>query len=60
MQVIQSAAAALHAPIDAFNVESIASAQSWPQPLQLHLWFQNINTPADLGNLALEHFARIE
>lgn len=48
---VESAARATHASIDFFNVESVASAQCWPQPFQLHLWFQNINTPADLEKL---------
>lgn len=60
MHAIQSASAALHTPIDAFHVESIASAQAWPQPVPLHLWFQNVNTPADFASPSLEHFARIE
>jgi len=60
MQAIESAAQAALTPIDFFHVESIASAQSWPQPIPLHRWFQNINSPADLENLMLEHFARIE
>ena len=60
MHAVEAAAAALDAPIDAFDVESVASAQSWPQRLPLHRWFQNINTPADLESLTLEHFASIE
>ena len=60
MHAVESAAAALCAPIDALHVESVASAQSWPQPIPLHRWFQNINTPSDLQSLALEHFAGIE
>lgn len=60
MHALESAAAALHVPVDLFHVESIASAQAWPQPIPLHLWFQNVNTPADFAGLSLEHFARIE
>lgn len=60
MHAIQSAAAHLHTSIDAFHVESVAAAQSWPQAVPLHRWFQNINTPADLESLVLEHFAGIE
>jgi molybdenum cofactor guanylyltransferase len=60
MHVIESAVDSLHAPINIFNVESVASAQAWQQILPLHRWFQNINTPSDLENLTLEHFAGIE
>lgn len=60
MHAVESAAGAIHTPIDTFNVESINAAQSWPQPVPLHRWFQNINTSADLDNLTLEHFAGIE
>ncbi|HUY80544.1 MAG TPA: molybdenum cofactor guanylyltransferase [Acidobacteriaceae bacterium] len=60
MLAIESAACAMGAPIDTCNVESIATAQSWPQPFPLHSWFQNINTPSDLETLTLEHFAGIE
>jgi molybdopterin-guanine dinucleotide biosynthesis protein A len=41
--------------IDSFDVESVAASQSWPQPIPLHRWFHNLNTPADLENPALEH-----
>lgn len=60
MHAVTSAALAEAQPIDSFNVESVATAQAWPQPLPLHWWFQNINPPADLESLTLEHFARIE
>lgn len=60
MRAIESASQAAHTPIDLFHVESVASAQSWPQPIPLHRWFQNINTPFDLEHLPLEHFSSIE
>jgi len=60
MYVIESATDALRVPIDIFHVESVASALFWPQPVPIHRWFQNINTPADLQNLMLEHFVSIE
>jgi molybdenum cofactor guanylyltransferase len=45
--------------IDSFDVEIIAAAQSWQQPLPLHRCFENINTPADFEKAALEQSARI-
>jgi molybdopterin-guanine dinucleotide biosynthesis protein A len=57
MRAVESAARASGRPIDTFNIESVASAQAWPQARPLHLWFQNLNTPADIP---LEHFAGIE
>ena len=45
--------------VDAFEVESVAAAQSWSQPIPVHLWFQNLNTPADLKTAALEQLPRI-
>lgn len=60
IHAIDSAARATGQPIDTFDVESVASAQAWPQPLPLHWWFQNINTPDDFERLTLEHFAGFE
>lgn len=45
--------------IDSFDVEAIASAQSWPQPIPLHRWFQNLNTLADFHQSALEQLPSI-
>jgi hypothetical protein len=39
--------------IDSFDAESIAASQLWEQPLPVHLWFQNLNSPADFQS-ALE------
>lgn len=47
MRAVERASAATGLPIDGFDLESIAAAQSWPQPIPLHRWFQNLNTPAD-------------
>lgn len=54
-RAVERASTAMGLQIDAFEVESIAAAQSWPQPIPLHLWFQNLNTPKDLKKVMLEH-----
>lgn len=43
--------------IDSFDVESIAAAESWTSP---HLWFANLNTPADFQRAMLEQSTRIQ
>ncbi|HTV05664.1 MAG TPA: molybdenum cofactor guanylyltransferase [Acidobacteriaceae bacterium] len=45
--------------IDAFEMETVAAAQSWDQPLPLHRWFRNVNTPADFEKAVLEQSACI-
>lgn len=55
MHAVKRAAMASGLRVDAFEVESVAAAQSWSQPILLHRWFQNLNTPADIKNAALEH-----
>jgi molybdopterin-guanine dinucleotide biosynthesis protein A len=59
MHAVHRAADATGLPVDSFDVETIAAAQSWEQPIPLHRWFENINTPADFEKAALEHSARI-
>jgi len=59
MHAVERAANATSLRIDSFDVESIAAAQSWGQPIPLHRWFENINTPADFEKAALQHSARI-
>ena len=59
IRVIDRAAAVENLPIDSFQVEYIAAAQSdaagpqagvsWPRHLPVHMWFQNLNTPADIA-----------
>lgn len=39
---------------DSFDVESLAAAQTWTYALPVHLWFLNLNTPADFLHAALE------
>ncbi len=47
MRCMQDAAAA---EIDLFGVEAVAAARyDWPLDPRLHLWFQNLNTPADMA-----------
>lgn len=43
--------------IDAFDVESVASAESWDSP---HRWFDNLNTPNDFQRTMLEQSSRIQ
>lgn len=57
---VNSAAIATGLPIDAFDVESVAVALGWPQPVLLHRWFDNLNFPADLEKAALEQSASIQ
>lgn len=59
MRAVEQAANATGLRIDSFDVETVAAAQSWKQPLPLHRWFENINTPADFKKAALEQTARI-
>lgn len=59
IRAVESAANRTGLRIDSFDVETIATAQSWEQPLPLHRWFENINTPADFEKAALEQSARI-
>lgn len=59
IRAVERAAKATGLPIDAFNVESIAAAQSWRQPVPLHHWFENLNTPADIQKAVLEQSPRI-
>lgn len=54
MRAVGHAASATGLRIDSFDVESVAAAQDWPQPLPLHRWFHNLNTPADFDQVALE------
>ena len=59
MRAVERAASATGLRIDSFDVESIASAQGWPQPQPLHRWFHNLNTQADLSVAALEQLPPI-
>lgn len=59
MHAVLNAADATGLPIDSFDMEVIASAQSWEQPIPLHRWFENINTPAEFDKAVLEQSARI-
>lgn len=59
MRAVEYAATTAGLRIDSFDVETIAAAQSWNQPLVLHRWFENINTSADFEKAALEQTARI-
>jgi molybdenum cofactor guanylyltransferase len=59
IHAIERASTATGLRIDSFDVEPIATAQSWKQPRPLHRWFENINTPADLEKAALEQSPRI-
>ncbi len=59
IHAVDHAASATGLPIDIFDVEIIASAQSWEQCIPLYRWFENINTPADFGKAMLEQSARI-
>lgn len=59
MRAVEHAAKLTGLRIDSFDVEPIAAAQAWEQPLPLHHWFENINTPADFEKAALEQSARI-
>lgn len=58
---IETAAAALGEPIDAFHVESVAAAlipETWPPHPPVQDWFRNINTPADYEQL-LSHLEQL-
>lgn len=59
MRAVERAASATGFRVDTFDVESVAAAQSWSRSIALHLWFHNLNTPADLEKAALEHSPRI-
>ena len=59
MKAVDCATNATGRPIDSFDVESVAAAQSWDQPVPLHRWFENINTPSDFEKAVLEQSARI-
>ena len=60
MRAAERAAAGTGLRIDDFNTESVAAAKSWSQPIPLHRWFQNLNTPDDLKKAVLEHSPRIQ
>jgi molybdopterin-guanine dinucleotide biosynthesis protein A len=57
MRVIAQAAKAEHMSIDHFQIEHVAAAQrsgflrneDWPHWPPAHMWFENLNTPADLA-----------
>jgi molybdopterin-guanine dinucleotide biosynthesis protein A len=54
MVALQAAAACLGEALDAFDVESVASAlppAEWPSHPPLADWFRNVNTPADYESL---------
>ncbi|MGH9588049.1 MAG: molybdenum cofactor guanylyltransferase [Acidobacteriaceae bacterium] len=55
IRAVERAATATGLLVDDFNVESVAAAQSWPQPIPLYRWFLNLNTPAELKKAVLEH-----
>lgn len=59
IRAVERAATAVGLRVDAFDVESVAAAQSWSRPIPPHRWFQNLNTPADLEKVALEQLPRI-
>lgn len=59
IRAVERAAKVTGLRIDSFDVESIGSAQSWPQSIPLHRWFQNLNTPADFDQAALEQLPSI-
>ncbi|MGB7191233.1 MAG: molybdenum cofactor guanylyltransferase [Acidobacteriaceae bacterium] len=59
MRAVERAASATGLRIDSFDVESVAAAQGWPQTRPLHRWFDNLNTPADLNQAALEQLPPI-
>jgi molybdopterin-guanine dinucleotide biosynthesis protein A len=58
IDTVNFAAGATGQRIDSFDMETIAAAQGWEQPIPLHLWFENLNTPADFEK-AMEQSARI-
>ncbi len=60
VRAVERAAAATELRVDAFDVESVTATQSWFQPIPPHLWFQNLNTPADVAKAVLEHSSRIQ
>jgi molybdopterin-guanine dinucleotide biosynthesis protein A len=64
MTAIQGSVASLGEPIDAFDVESVASTSpaGWPQDALLTNWFRNVNTLADYDALRqrLEQMAVIQ
>lgn len=59
MRAVERAAKITGLRIDGFDVESIAASQSWMQPVSLHRWFQNLNTPEDFHQAALEQLPPI-
>lgn len=59
MRAVERASNATGLPIDTFDVEPIAAAQSWQQSRPLHKWFENINTPAEFEKAALEQSPHI-
>ena len=59
MRAVERASDATGRPLDSFDVEPIAAAQSWEQARPLHKWFENINTPGEFEKVALEHSPRI-
>lgn len=56
-RAVERASVATGLRVDGFDVESVAAAQGWPQPL--YLWFHNLNTPADFNHVALEQLPPI-
>lgn len=60
MRAVERAATATGLRVDTFDVESVAAAQSWSQPIPVHFWFHNLNTPRDIENAMLEHSPRIQ
>ncbi len=52
MSVMQETAASVEAsPLNIFDVEAVASSQSWNLHASFHRWFENVNTPEDFAKL---------
>jgi molybdenum cofactor guanylyltransferase len=60
MRVVHHAAAAADLKLDCFHIEIIAASFDFPAVLPVHRWFQNLNTPTDIQNAALEESPYIQ
>jgi molybdenum cofactor guanylyltransferase len=60
MRVIGNAAVSTGSKLDRFSVEMVAASIDFSPALPPRRWFQNVNTPADLQNTALEESPEIK
>jgi molybdenum cofactor guanylyltransferase len=68
MRAVEKAVQATKSKLDIFDIEAVSASikfspdrpGEWPMTPAVHLWFQNLNTPADLEIAALEESQYIQ